>query len=367
MDTRTFDLNRMPVKTWSWLKVNSISSDFYTIDATKGKPEITIKAPERIEIRREHGELSEELAYSSYFASEDMWQLMDENSNARYYIRVPEHHKEKDLIIITMELSGACEGLADDIVIDAGEGSESTILLNYKSTEGEKGFHNGRLRIRVQKGAALSLIKCQLLGSGVKHMDHLQAVVKREGDLRILQPEIGASEIVSGWNIVLEGEESNAQLDILYVGEGKKSLDFTGRMEIRAPKSNALIRARGVLTGKSRKVLRDTLDFVRGAAGSRGREEESVLMLSPDVRNISVPLLLCHEDDVEGEHAATSGRPDDQVLFYLMSRGLSEAAAQQLLAEASFATLLERLPDESLREEILLSLRKSIEGGGEVL
>ncbi len=74
--------------------------------------------------------------------------------------------------------------------------------------------------------------------------------------------------------------------------------------------------------------------------------------------------MFCGEDDVQGEHAASSGRPDESTLFYLMSRGLSEADAKKLLAESKFAALLDGIGNTTLQEEILSVLRTSIEEGG---
>jgi len=83
--------------------------------------------------------------------------------------------------------------------------------------------------------------------------------------------------------------------------------------------------------------------------------------MDPGVLNLSVPVLLCAEDDVEGEHAASSGRPDDNMMFYMMSRGLSEQEAKKMLVEAAFSAILSKVPDMSLQNEILGLLKKSIE------
>lgn len=61
-----------------------------------------------------------------------------------------------------------------------------------------------------------------------------------------------------------------------------------------------------------------------------GSESDVCLLLSPDVHSISVPLLLCKEDDVVGNHASSAYQIDKDKLFYLMSRGFSEDGAQLL-------------------------------------
>ena len=62
--------------------------------------------------------------------------------------------------------------------------------------------------------------------------------------------------------------------------------------------------------------------------------------------------MLSHEDDVDGHHAVSIGRLDEEKLFYLESRGLDRAQAERLIVEAAFAPVLEKIDDESLRAEL---------------
>jgi Fe-S cluster assembly protein SufD len=87
------------------------------------------------------------------------------------------------------------------------------------------------------------------------------------------------------------------------------------------------------------------------------------MLLSDGVRNRSVPLMLSHEDDVDGHHAVAIGRMDEAKLFYLMSRGLDEAEARRLIVEAGFRPVLDRIADEALREEIAADLERRLTNG----
>ena len=84
----------------------------------------------------------------------------------------------------------------------------------------------------------------------------------------------------------------------------------------------------GVLNDHARKTFRGTIDFRNGSAGSKGEEQENVLLLSNDVENRTMPVILCEEEDVEGSHGATIGQLDEQVLFYMATRGIDAAEAQ---------------------------------------
>ena len=94
------------------------------------------------------------------------------------------------------------------------------------------------------------------------------------------------------------------------------------------------------------KIFRGTLDFLQGTKGSVGRENEEVLLLSEDVRNRSVPLMLSHEDEVDGHHAVSVGQMDEGKLFYLMSRGIPEDEARSMIVSGFANPVSKELPLE---------------------
>jgi Fe-S cluster assembly protein SufD len=291
--------------------------------------------------------------------------FIDESKNCRYLIRIPRGHTEKEPIIFTLRLDAENPILVDDIVIEAEEDSSATVIVKYTSDGGVPAQHCGRTRVLAHQGASVKLVKVQMLQDGATHADVIGGFAGEGARLNVILAELGAMRPLSSCNLILDGEGAAAGLDVVYLGDGERSLDMSYRVEHRGRKSVSNICAKGILLERSRKVLRDTLDFISGASGSKGREEESVLMLSPEVRNVSVPLLLCGEDDVEGEHAASSGRPDHRILFYLMSRGIGELEAKKLLAQAAVSSIVEKIPDAPVRDEILDILSKSIERGGQ--
>ena len=93
-------------------------------------------------------------------------------------------------------------------------------------------------------------------------------------------------------------------------------------------------------------------DFQRGAKRGVGHESEDVLLFSPSARNRTAPLILCGEEEVEGQHAASVGRLDENKLYYLRSRGLSEAQARRLMVDARFAPAIDKIPLDSLQDEV---------------
>lgn len=179
--------------------------------------------------------------------------------------------------------------------------------------------------------------------------------------VEFVSADAGRGNFSADVEIDLRGDDSAAELDAVYFGDGNRRLDFNYVIRQRGKNTSATMNVRGALVDSCDKIFRGTLDFKRGAKGSVGREVEEVIILSPGTRNRSVPLMLAEEDEVDGHHAVSIGRLDEEKIFYLMSRGLDEAQAQRLIVEAAFNPVVEKIPDENLRVELLDTLQRRLD------
>ena len=84
------------------------------------------------------------------------------------------------------------------------------------------------------------------------------------------------------------------------------------------------------------------------------------MILSEDAKAIALPMLLCSEEDVEGNHSTASGKVDKKILFYIMSRGLSYKEAVTLLVKSNFSKIIESIKDEELKKTILKKIDEKI-------
>ena len=164
--------------------------------------------------------------------------------------------------------------------------------------------------------------------------------------------ELGGSLSACGTRAMLGTPKSEYDLDAVYFGGEDAVLDYNDVSVHTAKDTLCEMHTAGVLTGNADKILRGTIDFRRGAKRGVGHESEDVLLFSPYARNRTAPLILCGEEEVEGQHAASIGRLDEAKLYYLRSRGLNEAQARRLMVDARFAPAIEKIPLEALREEV---------------
>ncbi|MBE8949660.1 MAG: SufD family Fe-S cluster assembly protein [Quinella sp. 3Q1] len=178
--------------------------------------------------------------------------------------------------------------------------------------------------------------------------------------VEFISADLGRGDFSADVEIDLRGDDSAADFEAVYFGDGKRKLDFNYVIHQRGKRTSATMNVRGALTDKSDKIFRGTLDFQRGAKGSTGRELEEVIILSSGARNRSVPLMLATEDEVDGHHAVSIGRLDEEKIFYLMSRGLDKSEAERLIVEAAFNPVLEKFSDETLRAQLRENLQQRL-------
>ena len=163
---------------------------------------------------------------------------------------------------------------------------------------------------------------------------------------------LGGSESYDNCSVSLTGKESTFSANVCYRLEGTEKYDLNCEAVHTGKRTQSAISASGVLADKASKLMRGTIDFRTGCSGSVGNETEDVLLLSEEVRNQSVPVILCGEEDVVGNHGASIGRPDEDMLFYMETRGVDEETACEMLAQAKIDSVIGKIPDKSVQEKI---------------
>ena len=85
------------------------------------------------------------------------------------------------------------------------------------------------------------------------------------------------------------------------------------------------------------------------------------MLLSDTARSIALPMLLCSEEDVEGNHSSSAGKIGDKELFYVMTRGINKKEAMKLMVRANFNNILESIKNPKYREDIIKELDSKLD------
>lgn len=336
------NLNRLPVNTWEWLRINSTSAEIDGLmEGCAIEPDIT--APDGVSVYSSENPITENLPKTVKEAGE----FVDSLASVRDIIVIST--KTQEPIEAKYTLKSREKGFAR-LHISAEAGSEATVVIRLESEDNTDEALAFFLSVEVEKDAKIKIIVSQLLKRKCFYLGAITGTVAGAMDVTIV--ELGGARAISGCDIILDGEEAVSNINAIYAAGGEDKRDLNYRLVYNAPKTEGNIKVRGVLSEKAQKTFKSTIDFISGASESKGREEEYVLVLSDKVRNISTPLLLCGEDNVQGEHATNIGRPDEAKVYYLMTRGFSELEAKKILVEAAFAPIIAEIPNETLRNQI---------------
>ena len=355
------NLNRLPVPTWNQCGVNTAPAAAALPEnpGDWGEANFAVTLPAGV------GESEEEF---TAFAESGMGAELDafvlQNATVRHALTVAENTTVAEPAVFEFTLDAAHPNALSVLDVDARADSSVTLVQVLRG-DAENGVAANLVRIRAGEGAHVKLVQVQLLGSHARRWNAVAVEEAASARVEQVRVELGGSLSACGTRAMLDHAKAEYDLDAVYYGGKEAVLDYNDVSVHTAKDTLCEMHTAGVLTGHASKILRGTIDFRRGAKRGVGHESEDVLLFSPDARNRTAPLILCGEEEVEGQHAASIGRLDEEKLYYLRSRGLSEAQARRLMVDARFAPALDKIPLPELRAEVAAETARRLDDDAE--
>lgn len=234
------------------------------------------------------------------------------------------------------------------VLIQAEEGQSVTV---YETMEAA-GRLEAETRLKVGKNGTVCLIQLHKTGPEGVLVSRVTADCGENAAVRLIQVVLGSGDVYTDTQVELLGDGGSLRADVGYLGQRQQALDMNLVVNHYGRGTTSEIDAAGALKDSARKIFRGTIDFKKGSADATGDEKETVLLLGDDVVNKTVPLILCAEETVAGNHGATIGQLDDETLFYFESRGISKETAENLMARAAIERLA-RLTGDPETEKLI--------------
>ena len=235
------------------------------------------------------------------------------------------------------------------------------VIIKYISNTDKECFHNGILRVNAKNGAKLNIAIINLLNNKSLNFESIENSFENDAVVNYTIIDIGAKTSVSNYYSNIIGENADNDLKSIYLGIGEQRKDINYIAELRGTKTNIDIDVQGALKDFAKKNFKGTIDFKKGSKKAKGNENEYCMLLSDKAKSIALPMLLCTEEDVEGNHSTASGKVDEKQLFYIMTRGISYKEAVKLIVKSKFNKIIERISDEDLKEEVLSEIDKRLD------
>jgi Fe-S cluster assembly protein SufD len=172
----------------------------------------------------------------------------------------------------------------------------------------------------------------------------------RDAELEHFGIDIGGGLARNDLALAIEGRNSTAILNGLYLAGPGQHVDNHTRTDHRVGPARSRQEYRGVLSGRCRAVWNGKAVVHRGADGTDLEQANHNLLLSEHAEIDAKPELEIYADDVKAAHGTTVGQLDERALFYLRTRGIGPARARRILTRAFAATVIDTVPIAALRE-----------------
>jgi Fe-S cluster assembly protein SufD len=220
----------------------------------------------------------------------------------------------------------------------------------------------GATELIVGPDANLRFVQLQDWGRHVYEFSHQRARVARDGQIDWITGQMGGRLIKAFMEIDLDGQGGWGRMSGLYFPDGQQMMDLDTQQNHNAPHTTSDLLFKGVLKGRARSVWQGMIKAQPGAQKTDGFQANRTMLLSEDARADSIPGLEIQTDDVRCTHASATGQIDEELIYYLMARGIPRPEAEKMIVEGFFVPVLDRIPFENVRERMMDYVERKLVG-----
>ncbi len=260
---------------------------------------------------------------------------------------------------------GAGLAHASHILVWVEDGASVTYVHEAASNTEVDGqsLHCGLVEVHVGRGASLRFVELQSWGEHVWNFSHERVRVEADGNLEWIFGAMGSHLTKNFSDLDLVGQGAVGRMSGFYFTDHDQHLDHDTQQNHLAPNTTSDLLFKGALLGHSRSVWQGMIYVAPGAIKTDGYQANRNLVLSPKARADSIPGLEILADDVRCTHGATVGKIDPEQVFYLLTRGVEEPEANQLIVEGFFDPIMQRIPFEGVRQRFQRSIHDKMDSG----
>jgi Fe-S cluster assembly protein SufD len=261
----------------------------------------------------------------------------------------------------------AATNFAHTLII-AESGSQVTYIEETASSlpAGATALFNGVAEIFAKDNAHVQFNSVQDFGPGVWNLTTKHGIPEKDGYIHWIVADLGADTTLANLGTTLAGSGSNGDIVGVLFATGDQFIQINTLSNHAALSTSAQTYFKGVLDDRARVDFEGLIKVAHGAQQTNSYLSDHTLLLSDAARAEAIPSLEIAANDVRASHGATTGQIDAEQLFYLMCRGIPEAAARRLIVQGFFEPVLEKIPSDELRARLRQSIVRKMTKGQQV-
>jgi Fe-S cluster assembly protein SufD len=264
------------------------------------------------------------------------------------------------LFIATNAIDGHPIMVHPRVLISLGANSQASIVETYAGPGGATYLTNVVTEVVLGENAVLDHYTLQYEGADAYHVGAIHVHAQRSATYAAHSISLGGALTRNDVRASLNGEGVECTLNGLYAADGQRLVDNHTTIDHAQPHCGSREIYKGILADHARGVFNGKIIVRPDAQKTDAKQTNRALLLSENAQINTKPQLEIFANDVKCTHGAAVGQLDDEALFYLRSRGLSDTAARHLLIRAFAADVLSRLPLEPVRAAIEERLQRQL-------
>lgn len=229
-------------------------------------------------------------------------------------------------------------------LLDKGVSAE--LIFEHIAQRGQGSLVNLVREFALAEGSALTVHKLQNETEGPAHISLETVRLDTKARFSLSTTTLEGTLIRNDVNVSLAGPEAHAELNGVYLLNGTTHCDNHTYIGHDVPDCTSDELYKGIVAGKGTSVFNGKVYVKQDAQRTRAYQSNANILLGDDAKVYTKPELEIYADDVKCSHGCTIGRLDEKGLFYLRSRGVSEAEAHKLMAHAFITEVVERVQNE---------------------
>jgi Fe-S cluster assembly protein SufD len=266
-------------------------------------------------------------------------------------IYVPEGIDAEDVTIRT-EMAGRSLFNYTLVVTDT---NASVTILERQTTEGDVDGHryySGIVEVAAGENSHVQYGALQNFDQETYNYTLKEGVADTYATVSWIEGNIGSRLTKTSVGTRLAGDSSETRIVGAFFGHDDQHFDLDSKVWHEAEHTTADLVTRGVVDDEARSVYEGVQDVGAAAWDTSSYQRENTLMLSDESEADASPKLIINNHDTEASHSATVGQIDREDLFYMVSRGVDEERARNMLVEGFFVPVLEEVEVDELREDV---------------
>ncbi len=244
--------------------------------------------------------------------------------------------------------------------IDLGPGASATVVEHLLTSGDHAHLSTTRSEIVVGDGAQLTHARIQDEATRATGFLRTDATLADAAQYTRIDLELGGGLSRHELNVCMQGKASRVHADGVLLADGRRHLDTRLGIHHLGRDTMCALRWRGLASQRGKAVFHGGITIHAGADGSEAALSNKNLLLSADAEIDTQPVLEIHADEVKAAHGATVGQLDATALFYLRSRGLTEAEARRLLTAAFCREIVASVDDDRVRTHLESALERAL-------